>query len=174
MKREFYIEFTSPDKPFQPVSWAIRKVSKRPYSHVRVRWINTTNRNIVYEASGSNIHFLGTEAQPDHPVFVHRAFKVTLQEGEYRKLVDVCMQYAGVKYGYHQLVGIGVAKMFGLDDNPLSKGIKKQVCSEIVARVLSRVKGWDVDADLDLAGPKEIDDMLTALCDIQMDIELVS
>lgn len=152
---KLFIEFTRPKK-FAPLSYVIRAIQGTPYSHVRLRWVNSVGVNIVYEASGSNVHFLGPMAQSQKPVHVAHSFCYTLSREQYRELIKVCMSYAGINYGVLQLLGIGVARLFGLRKNPFSRGESRVVCSELVGIVILDILGITFEDTLDLLGPKEV------------------
>lgn len=168
MERKLLIEFTRPKgKIFPAVSWIIRKVQGTEYSHVRFSWVRTkscgSEQKLVYEASGTNIRFVGPKAQEEMPVEVVKSFEIDLDRDEKKRLIDFAIDYAYVSYGFWQLIGIGVAKMFCLKKNPFAKGDYSQVCSELVHRGLKYIKGWDLNMNPDLAGPKEIEMALITL-----------
>ena len=159
------IEFTRPKKGcFAILSQVIRAVQGTKYSHVRLRWTNTTGRDVIYEASGSHVKFIGELAQPQAPVEIMEAFELNLTIDQYRSLVDMCMRYAGLKYGKLQIVGIGLVTLFRLKKNPFADGKRSQVCSELVGRFLQEVVKIDIKFDLDIAGPKEINLVLDEEC----------
>jgi len=158
------IEFTKPvDKTFPIFSYGIRAIQRTKYSHVRLRWINSTGRDIVYEASGSSIKFVGTLAQKDHKVEVIKYYEIDLDREHYVGLIDLCMTYADVSYGVLQIFGMLIAYTFNMEKNPFADGKYSQVCSELVGRFLEEVMGWDVDVNLDVAGPLQIDQCLERL-----------
>lgn len=162
--RKIYIDFTKPkDKVLPLFSYAIRFVGDTKYSHVRLRWTNSAGREVIYEASGTQVHFIGTLAQEKHKAEIIKTYELDLTDDEYRKLVDICMKYAGVDYGVLQVIGIALALAFNLKRNPFSDGKYSMVCSELVARVLEEVKGYELKADLDMAGPLEIDECMQDL-----------
>ena len=66
------------------------------------------------------------------------------------------MENAGVSYGFKQLVGIALVKLFRLKTNPLSEGRKSQVCSEIVGRFLRMHSNVADKLNLDIASPRDI------------------
>lgn len=153
--RLIYIEFTRPKK-FNPLSWIIRAIDCTSYSHVRLRWTNGMNIEVVYEASGTTVKFLGPTAQKQIPVDITHSYKVFIAQSEYRKLVKLCLENSGINYGFKQLVGIGLVKLFRLKKNPFSDGRKSQVCSEIVGRFLQEIVGVGEQLRLDTASPKDI------------------
>lgn len=157
MSRIIYIEFTRPSKKLFPFfSWGIRAVENTTYSHVRLRWINSWGAEMVYEASGTTVKFIGPVALEDLHVKVLHSYKLELTDEQYKQLLQLCIENAGVNYGYKQIFGILLVKLFRLKKNPLSEGRKSQVCSEIVGRFLQEVLDIGQDLELDIAGPKAI------------------
>lgn len=155
-----YVEFTTPKcTKFKVFSWIIRKFQGTPYSHVLLRWDNSVGVNVVYEASGSMLKFLGPAATKNRYT-VHKSYKIKIEREAYRRLIKLCMENAGIDYGVKQILGIALVHIFRLKKNPFSDGRKSQVCSEIVGRFLEEVVGWETGLDLDVIGPKEIDDYL--------------
>lgn len=155
--KDVYIEFTRPkSKPLPLFSWAIRLVENTEYSHVRLRWETSWGTQAVYEASGTSVKFLGDLAIQQNPATLLHSFKVTLDDIQYRRLLKLCMDNAGLDYGYLQILGMLLVKLFFLKRNPLSRGRKSQVCSEIVGRFLQEILKIGNNLELDIAGPKDI------------------
>jgi len=167
-----YIDFTTPEKA-NIFSSLIKYFQKTKYSHIRLRWTNSTGREVIYEASGTEIKFLGTIAQKQRSNKILKTYKIELNRDEYRSLIDVCMELAGIKYGKNQVVGILLVNLFNLKTNPFSDGRKSQVCSELVARILEKVKNYHIAYDLDIAGPREIDLTLEELSSDFEEVELI-
>lgn len=162
--RVLRIEFTKPQAGGFPIfSYGIRAVQRTEYSHVRLRWVNSTGRDIIYEASGSSIKFVGTLAQEKHKVEIVKFYEIDLDREHYRGLIDLCMTYADVSYGALQIFGMLIAYMFDMQKNPFADGRYSQVCSELVGRFLEEVMEFDVEANLDVAGPLQIDKCLEKL-----------
>lgn len=159
MMHRVYIEFTSPKKWFKPFSWAIRLFQGTPYSHVRLRWISTTGEELIYEASGSAVKLIGRYAQDKYAVKVHHSYHVNLDRPQYKRLIGL-FRYASVDYGQWQALGIPLADVFCLKKNPLSKGQRKQVCSELVGYFIQEVLQIKVPKDFDLLIPKDIKEFL--------------
>lgn len=167
--RTLRIEFTQPvGKIFPIYSYAIRAVQGTEYSHVRLRWVNSTGRDLIYEAGGSSVHFIGTLAQKQHKVKIVKYYEIDLNREEYRELIDTCMEYAGLKYGILQILGIGIALACNRKTNPFADGKYTMVCSELVGRVLLEIKKFEVNMNLDIAGPLEIDQCLENLTERQL------
>ena len=163
------IEFTNPKDKFFPVfSWVIRAFQRTKYSHVRLHWKSSSGIDIVYEASGSEVKVIGEYAAKDNKVNVVKRYKVKVTNEEYRNLIRL-FRFSSVKYGKLQVLGIGLAHIFGLKKNPFAQGRGSQVCSELVGLFLEQVKSWDHGLDLDIAGPLEIDKALQKLCKMYRD-----
>lgn len=158
---KLYIGFSNPKNKIFPIfSWLIKKIEKTPYSHVYVRWYSIGAQvDVCYHASGKNIHFLSKKVfeKEIEPV---KEYEVEIDRESYRKLLKFCMMNAGKDYGFLQIIGIGLQRLFDLDKNPLSKGKSSQVCSELVGNIIEDVKGEDVEIDLDIAGPGDIEEHL--------------
>lgn len=159
LEKQVNIEFTRPKGRLLPLfSWLIRALECTKYSHVRLSWTNSTGVPVVYEASGTSLKFIGPLAA--NRVEVIKTYPVYVDRDGYRRLIKLCMTYAGLDYGVKQLLGILFVKLFKLKKNPLSQGRKSQVCSEIVGRFLEEAMGWKTGLDLDTAGPKDIQTFL--------------
>lgn len=156
-RRIVAIEFTRPKGGFKPLSWLIRKISRSEFSHVRLRWMGVGQTvDVIYEASGTSLKFIGPIASKYKPVTIVDSYKFNLDMDSYTMTVLLCMNYAGIEYGKKQLLGMGIARVFRLKKNPFADGKKSQVCSEVVGYFLEKILGWDTGLDLDVAGPKEI------------------
>jgi hypothetical protein len=153
--RTVYVEFTRPTY-FSSLSWIIRLFEGTKYSHVRLRWVNNAGLSIIYEASGISVKFLGPEAQREKHSEVIHSYSIGVDFVQYKKTLDLCMRNAGISYGFKQLLGIGLVRIFGLNKNPLSNGRKSQVCSEIVGRFLQEILDRGYNLNLDTASPKDI------------------
>lgn len=157
--RTVYIEFTRPVST-KPISCAIMAVEGTRFSHVRMRWQSSWGEDLVYEASGLSVKFVGPVAMHEKPVQVVHSYALTLSDEQYKALLALCMRYAGVQYGSLQLIGILLVRVLGLVKNPLSRGRKSQVCSEIVGVFLQDVLGIGRELNLDTAGPRDIQKVL--------------
>lgn len=157
--RTVYIEFTRP-KTNKPLSCAIMAVEGTKYSHVRLRWKTSWGAETVYEASGVSVKFVGPVAMQERPVEVIHSYALQLSDEQYKALLRLCIEYSGLSYGTLQLVGILLVRVFGLVKNPLSRGRKSQVCSEIVGVFLQDILGIGRQLNLDIAGPRDIQKVL--------------
>jgi len=156
------IEFTRSTKTLPLFGWAIQAIQRTKYSHVRLAWFGAGGQiPVIYEASGSNLKFIGPIAARYHnqPKII-KSYPFKLNPEQYRALVKLCMENAGVDYGKKQVIGIGLAYALRLKKNPFADGRRSQVCSEIVGSFLEKILGWDTGLDLDIAGPREIQETI--------------
>lgn len=155
-----YIEFTKPNKKFAPLSYIIRKVENTTYSHVRIRWTSFSGGELIFEAAGTNVRLLGQHAKPKTSVV--KSYQIMAKKEDYKKLISL-FKYAGVSYGFLQLIGFSLTYLPFFDKNPFSDGRYTQVCSELVA-ILLELLGYEVGEDLDQAKPKHIELALIKYC----------
>lgn len=155
------IGFSRPRSNLFPIfSWVIRAFEGTPYSHVYVRWYSSgAEVEIAYEASGTSVKFLGKEVF-DKKILPICEYEVEINSDTYKKLLKFCMTNAGMSYGTKQILGIALVKIFKMSKNPFSDGRKSQVCSELVGNILQDVLGEDLNLDLDIAGPRSIQEFL--------------
>ena len=154
--QDVYIGFSKTRKWFAIFSWLIRLFERTPYSHVYLSWTpNSIGTPVVYEASGAMLKFLNKNIF-DKKNKTIESYRIVIDNNEKKALVKWCLENAGVDYGFTQLFGIALQRIFNLSRNPLSQGRKSQVCSELVGSVLEEVFGERLELDLDVAGPKDI------------------
>lgn len=164
-KDQMVIGFSRPKGVWFPFfSWLIQWSEKTTYSHVYVRWDSSwIERDCIYEARGNGVHFVSTKIFSEHTEPVH---EFLISGIDRKKVVQFCMDNAGVSYGKLQtlgevgrrlllLVGIPVKNMF-------ADGRKSQVCSEMVGYLLQDVLKERME-ELDEAGPRKIFDMVMFL-----------
>lgn len=162
-KVKIKIGFSRTTKKFAPFSWLIRWFQGISFSHVYLAWTSRgTGVEVVYHAAGTKLHFLSRE------IFDKRAktieeFEFELTRTQYKQLLTLALTMAGINYGFKQVLGIGIAHIFRLKKNPLSQGRKSQVCSELVGYFIEDVLGKPLDVNLDIAGPKEIYEIVKKL-----------
>lgn len=160
--RKIIIGFSKPKNKIFPIfSWLIRLFQGgTQYSHVYIRWYSPTiGTYLTYEASGTSVKFVGEQVYEDEITPIYE-YEISISDNIYLNLLKFCIRYSGIKYGVIQVIGIAIALLFKLKKNPLSHGDQKQVCSEIVQRILKQILHKDIEIDLDLVTPKNIKDFL--------------
>lgn len=160
------IGFSKPKgKKFPIFSWIIRLVDWTPYSHVYLRWDSKyLERTLVYEASGTTVHFV-EGSRFDKRIEVVHQYPIEVTDAQKKKMVQKAVDFSNAPYGIKQVAGIGIvklARLFGKDiKNPFSDGSATWVCSEIVNDVLKDL-GMDVGVHRDNVTPKDIQKFLEA------------
>jgi hypothetical protein len=159
---KLFIGFSRPKNTFFPIfSYLIRWFYKAPYSHCYVYWYaRSAGVPVHYEASGTSVNFKGNwfVSRYIDPV---KTYVVNIERSTYRKLLAFCVNNAGRPYSIKQVIDIIWARYFG---RRLFKanGNYAQICSEVVGLILKDVIGEEVEVDLELAGPVEIEEILKA------------
>jgi hypothetical protein len=158
--KKIVMGFSRPKKSVFPLfSWLIRAVEKTSYSHCYVRWYSETyDEPLVYEASGTTIHFVGQDFWMDHVTVIHE-FELDVSDEHFHAIVKFCMHNAGQPYSILQAAGIALYQAAKAADIKLGNIFKNDrtawVCSEHCGYLL-RLLGYDVSEDLDLVGPRDI------------------
>jgi hypothetical protein len=161
--KQMFIGFSRRRK-FNLVSWLVRKVEGTEFSHVYVRFPSERlARNILYEASGTSVHF---KAQWifDRDNEVVEEYETLISEDTHVSVMRFCLDNAEVPYGLKSLFGFGIVKIasiFGIKiPNPFRDGRKTYVCSELVADIL-RDAGFDAPCEGE-ATPKVLREFIRA------------
>lgn len=140
-------------------SWSIRAVENTEYSHVFISWkSDNLDRELVYEASGTSVHFVGKERFLKKAKIVH-SYEIHITEEARKKVIQKAIDYAEAPYGIKQVVGILIVKMARLlgrqIKNPLSDGTATWVCSELIADFFEELD-LALEVDKENATPKDI------------------
>jgi len=133
------------------------------FSHVRLRWTLKNRQEVIYEAAGSNVRFLGEIAQLDTPVKVCKSYCMELTDNEYRQLLNKAIELAGIEYGAFQLIRMALFRFFKRKLSVYKDKKTSIVCSELVIYILKEALKIKIDIDPDLAGPRELDILLDNL-----------
>ena len=161
-KRKIIIGFSKPKNNYFPIfSWLIRLFEKTPYSHVYLRWYSKgANVEVAYHSAGTMVHFLSKRIF-DMRVQPVEEYEVEVSKDTYRHLIRFCMENAGTGYGILQVFGMAAQRLFGFKKNPLGDGTDTQICNELVGHMVKEVIGIPVNLDLDSAGPRDINNLVT-------------
>jgi len=151
------IGFSKPqNRSFPIASWLVRWYQKTEYSHVFLKFSSETlNREIIYEAVGQGIRFVGNNEWKVYAKEI-KSYTIDVQRCNYITIMQYCIDHAGMEYGYLQNIGIVLADWLGLKKNPFKSG---KNCSELLADIL-RVEGYFLDKEVNLITPKDIDELL--------------
>jgi hypothetical protein len=152
--RTITIGFSKPKNRFFPViSWIIRLYQGTEYSHAYLKFDSASlNRTLVYEAVGGGVRFVGSNLWK-HKAEEVKQFQIQITDDQFIHIMQYCVDTAGVSYGSIQNVGVILATIFKMKNNPFKKG---KNCSEVVAEIL-QMQGHIFTKSLDLITPKDID-----------------
>lgn len=156
------IAFSRPKSKWAVGSYLIRSVERSKFSHVLLRWrAESLERELVYQAGHGMVHFLSGDRFDSAAVTVVE-YEIELTDEQFREMVRKCIDLAGISYGYWQLVGMGLQRVFGFR-NPFRDGSKTYVCSELVGEVLKIIYGSKINVDLEFAGPAKLERLVRDL-----------
>lgn len=152
--RKVSIGFSRPTK-FAILSWLIQTVQKTDYSHVYIKFYSSSyDRNIIYQASGLQVNFIGEQLFQEHHV-VSKEFEFDVSEETYKKMMAFAIDRAGYPYSIKQLFNIAGYMITG--KTLLSKdGRDSYVCSELASQMMEEDLKIPLDKDLDLITPKDV------------------
>lgn len=150
--KKITIGFSKSTKKFAIGSVLIRWYMQTPYSHVYMKFDSPSlNRTLIYEAVGAGVRFIGSHRWKEHAEEV-ASFELEISDENYKKLMQFCVDNAGIEYGFYQNLGILLANMCASNKNTLTDGIN---CSEAIGEILE-LEGYKIDKDLNLLTPKDI------------------
>lgn len=150
-----YIEFTTPRSKWALYSRIIRWVQKTSYSHVRLRFYYKKDA-YVFEAIKGKVIFRHLKFDDLTNVQIVHKFKIHTTEEQAKQIYFECFQMQGIKYSFLQALGIGIANLLNLKQNPFPNNETAQICSETVYRVLKNTCNIDIVLDAERIGPKEL------------------
>ena len=150
------IGFSSPiNNPFPVLSWAIKTIYRIPYSHTYIKFYEEdADRYVIFESVGVGARFIGINLWEQHAEVI-REIELSTTPEKFKKIKQMCIDHAGLKYGKMQVIGIYIAKLFRMKRNIFKNGDDLLVCSEIIGRIMVEL-GYDFDKDFDLLSPKDI------------------
>ncbi len=151
--RTITVGFSRPKK-WNPLSWAIMKAQGAEYSHVYMKFYSSSlERELIYQASGLQVNFVGSKLFNDHHLTVHE-FQFQISEESHKKALQFAVDNAGKPYSIKQLFSI--LSYISINKPLFKDGRSAYVCSELIGQMLKEDLGIKVEQDLDLIMPKDI------------------
>lgn len=153
------VGFSKPKGWFYPMSWIIRWAEGTAFSHayIRVR-SESLDRDLVYQATGAGVYFIGLPAFKDHYEIVEE-YALTVSEEGKKKLLRWAVDNSGKPYGRLQCLGIGLRRLaliIGIRiKNPFSNEGEAYVCTELCAQATVEA-GIPFNVEKDDVGLKEL------------------
>lgn len=144
---------------FAPLSTLIRLIEKTEFSHafIRVR-SNSLQRDLIYEATGHGVFFVGAEAFSKKSQVV-KEYPIQLKTEAKTKLLQWAVDTSGKPYGTIQLLGLAIKRIFAIFghkiSNPIRTGKQAYICTELVAEALKSLNLIE-DSELEDIGLREL------------------
>ena len=151
--KQISINFTSSKKLLPIGCWLIKAYMNTSYSHVALEYTTSRNKSLVYEAVGVGVRFISKELWLQIAE-IKESYILNMSEDQYNKVMDYCIDHAGIRYGYLQNLGIVLADLFNLKKNPFNG--KEEVCSQMLGEVLLEL-GFVFNKSTELLTPKDIE-----------------
>jgi len=138
----------------------IAAADKEPYSHCYIR-INdaSTGLDMIYQASKGYVNCLtyNNFCTANLPV---KEYQMAISDSMYINTLTLLQNNLGVKYGFMQLVAMGIKLVFGVKIN-FKFTDNEYICSQF-AGVIAKYEGIKMPDDLKFQAPSDIDRLLAA------------
>lgn len=153
MNKTIVIGFSTPNK-WKLLSWLIKILLRTSYSHVYLKFHSESlDRDIVYQASGLAVNFIGNHRFLDHHKVI-REFKLNISPECHLSTLQFAVDKAGSPYSLRQLLGILIYMLCGI--KPKGEDQNTYVCSELIGQIMQEKFNICVNKDLDLITPKDV------------------
>lgn len=155
-----YIGFSKSTKKFAWFSWLIRLVDGTEYSHVYIKFhSNSLERDIIYQASGTQVNFVGTKIfESCNKVVIE--YPLDIKEETKKRILQQAIDKAGIPYGIKEIFGLAIIKLYSLFgkkiSNPFGNRDITYVCCELVADLLTE-QGILSIKDIESITPKDLE-----------------
>jgi hypothetical protein len=145
----------------KPLSFLIRKVTGRPYSHAFLRWRTGDGQWLCYHAAVSGLNFVGEEAY-EKTIDLITEYETDLSEEQFREVLRYCVRKSGTSYSYLGLVGmvyVLLMRRLGVRaKNPFADGDRTSFCDELIIRLMQTVHKLDASLDPEASDPGDLED----------------
>jgi len=148
------VGFSTPKGFFKPYAWLIKKWQRVDFSHAYIRVPRASGVDVIYQASGHSINFMGLEVFKKNASIV-KEFTFEISENSKSKFFDWAIKSSGLPYSVKKAIGIFLARCFGLKKNPFSSE-EGSVCSILVGYALEEIIPGIGTDDPNILGPREI------------------
>lgn len=157
------IGFSKPKK-FKLHAALIMLLDKANFDHAYLRFRSENlERDIIYQAIGKGVEFRG-KTLFEHTTDIVEEYKLNVEDEKYKKLMQFCIDNAGIPYGFLQILGACIVKFFAKIGkqikNPFDNGLNSEFCSEIAARCLNLIEGEEIIKDVESISPKDLQTLL--------------
>lgn len=138
MSDNIIVGFSRPKAKFVPFADAIMWADKSDFSHVYIRFhSNSADRDLVYQASGMKVNFIGWILFQQAEVAVHE-FSIPVTAETKTKVIQFAIDNCGIEYALGQALGIGLVKAAALFGKKIANPVSSSgyFCSKMVAIIL--------------------------------------
>jgi hypothetical protein len=143
-----------------PQTWkigaeALKWYMDTEYSHAYIRYQDSHNRDIVFQAAHGTVHpILFENFTKENKVI--KEFIVEFTDEEYEKLRNYCYEKMGEKYAYLDLIVIFAHDCFKKIGINFNDNVSGYICSELAASVLVDIKCYNFDKSINLIRPDDL------------------
>lgn len=149
MSKTIVVGFSRSSK-FSILSQLVRLYTGTEYAHCYVKF---THAKLVSHAHDGMVHFIHESSFLLENTVIQE-FTLNVTDLQFQQIVSYTVQTAGKKYSMLQNVGIVLADLFKLKENPFG-GEEDFICSEYLGQIL-RLLGCGLDKHVSLLTPKDI------------------
>jgi hypothetical protein len=153
------IGFSKPNT-FKVGAWAIQKWIGKDYSHVYIRYSDDQSRDVVFQAAHGLVHPILFDHFLEHNIPVDEV-SLEFSDAEYQQLRNFYYHNMGKPYDYGDLIKIvcyDIAMKFGFKINTID--YSGYICSELAAKMLSDIKGYNFNKAINLVSPSDVEQVL--------------
>lgn len=141
-------------KPYaRLIMWAF----STPYDHTYLKFHSEScQRDIIYQASGSQINFMGSSYFEKNNIVV-KEFEIQIEEEDYQHMLQFCIDNAGLPYGVLLAFGdiiVTVASWCKMAINNPFPG--EDVCSSLMAKILNSFTKIKIEGPTENVTPKVV------------------
>lgn len=152
MNKNVYVGFSCPHKNTL-FSCAIKLIEKRPYCHTYI-----VIDDMVYHASHGIVHSVSYENFLKRNKETHK-YALNIEEEVLQKGTNYIKDVLGTMYGFDQIFGILIQKIFRKTEPVIVNNSDRMVCSEFCARVLN-VFNPELEIEYDAVTPSNLQEIM--------------
>lgn len=159
--KKITIGFSKSSSKLPIFSWLIMLAQKNNFSHSYIRFNSEEFGNdIIFQASGLAINFMGTELFNKKEIIV-KEFFIEISDETYNKLLRSFIDLIGQPYSLLQIFNSAIYIV--CKKAPFDKFIVGWDCSKLVASILKSELGFNITEDLDVITPKDLYEYLESI-----------
>jgi hypothetical protein len=156
---DIIIGFSRSKSPFKLGSKVIQLVEKRPYSHAYIRFAHpTTGSHMIAQASHGYVNIVNNRYFIEENI-VTKEYIINCKDILFQEtILKYITEHLGQKYGYMQLLLIGIKKLFKFEIKTYNIA-KYQICSEFGANIC-KLLNVSIPENLDYITPSDLEQIL--------------